>query len=345
MKGHDLEAENARLRARIAELESAVAQSSVSDRDALQLILGVSGALHSSVGSPLNACLREICAHTGWILGEAWLPDRGSGRLFAAHLRGVGDMSDELRAFVKESTDMTFGPGEGMPGRVFATKTREWIPDVALAPVEKYRRFASAHAAGIHATLAVPVLAGEEPLGVLVFYMDRAHPEDSRRIELVTAIAAQLGLIMRQRDADQRIEQLEAKTVELSTPTIEIWPGVALAPVIGELDDRRMEHLRERVLTFISEHRTKVVLLDITGAGDLGDRITRGVIDLARATRVLGATMVLTGVQPGMARALVRLGVSLSELSSEGDLATGLRDAMEYVTLPVHRRVQVQRLG
>jgi len=344
VEAEQLRRENETLRARVAELEARRSLDDVSDRDALNLILAVSTALQTTVGTPLNACLREICTHTGWVLGEAWMMDRNSGRLVAAHLR-AGTMSDNIRAFINSSRDVSFAIGEGLPGRVFASRQREWIPDVATAPIEQYLRLHEARSAGIHAALAVPVLAGDESLGVLVFYLDRSQPEDLRRVELVTAVAAQLGLILKQREADARIEKLESKTVELSTPVIEVWPKVALAPVIGELDRRRVEHLRDRVLAFVGEHHARAVLLDVTGAGEIDDAIAHDLIEIARATRMLGAVVVLTGMRPGLARALVHYGVSMSEVTSEATLAAGLRDAMEHVTLPVHQRVGVPRDG
>jgi len=335
-------AENARIRARIAELEAAAAdKDEVSDREAVQLVLAVSNALQSTVDTPLNACLREICAHTGWVLGEAWTCDRKTGRLVAAHLRAS---NDRLRAFIGASEEVSFAPGEGLPGRVFSTRKREWIPDVAAVPAERYLRLSHARAAGIHAALGVPLLAGDEAVGVLVFYMDHAHPEDPRRVELVTAVAAQLGLVIRQREVDARVEELETETVELSTPVIDIWPGVALAPVIGELDARRIGHLRDRVLSFVGQNRAKVVLLDVTGAGEIDDQVAQDLVNLARSTRMLGAAVMLTGMRPGLARSLVRFGVSLDELGSEATLAAGLRAAMDYVNLPIQERAKVGRI-
>ena len=56
-------------------------------------------------------------------------------------------------------------------------------------------------------------------------------------------------------DAQQRIARLESAAAAWSTPVLQVWEGVVLAPIVGELDAPRMEVLQERVLAFLEKHR------------------------------------------------------------------------------------------
>jgi len=328
--------ENDRLRARIAELEASPArpiQDEVSDRDAVELLVSVIGAVSAQreFGGALDAGIQAICARTGWTLGEAWVP-RSDGRLAIAQIR-VSSAADHarLRTFVEHSQRLVLAVGEGLPGRVFASRAVEWIPDVVDLPTERYRRLEHARTAGLHAAVAVPVLAGDErrPIAVLAFYMDEPRSTDPRRIELIAAVAAQLGLALQQKRAEERIERLETEVLEASTPVLEVWEGVGLAPVVGDLDARRVSYLQERVLEFLERRRVRHVLVDLTAVPEIDSYVAKELIALSKGVRMLGARAMFTGLRPALARALVHLGVSFDDVRSASTLAAGLRCALE----------------
>lgn len=311
--------------------EAGPGRDEVSDRDAVELLVSIIRAVSEQreLHGALSAAIREICAHTGWTLGEAWVP-RANGELGLAQIR-AGSANDHarLRAFVEQSQKLSLRPGEGLPGRVFASRAVEWIHDVVDLPLERYRRLEHARAAGLHAAVGVPVLAGDEPIAVLAFYMDSPRAADPRRVELIAAVAAQLGLALRQKRAEERIERLESEVLELSTPVLEVWEGIGLAPVVGELDARRVLHLQERVLAFLERRRVHVVLVDLTAVPEIDSFVAKELIALSQGVRLLGARAMFTGLRPALARALVHLGVSFEDVHSASTLAAGLRDALE----------------
>jgi rsbT co-antagonist protein RsbR len=51
----------------------------------------------------------------------------------------------------------------------------------------------------------------------------------------------------------------------------------------------------------------------------------------ARAARLLGTEVVLTGIRAGLARTLVRLGTDLSGLNTRKTLQEGIALALEYL--------------
>ena len=90
----------------------------------------------------------------------------------------------------------------------------------------------------------------------------------------------------------------------------------------------------ERILEHISESHAEVVLVDITGVPTIDTRTAQHLIDTITAARLLGATVVLTGVRPAIAQTLVHLGIDLSGVATRASLAAGLQHAL--------RRLQAQ---
>jgi signal transduction histidine kinase len=151
-----------------------------------------------------------VCDTTGWKYGEAWIPFPDGTVLESSSEWYSSDES--LRKFRDASEEFLFHPGVGLAGGVWASKRPEWIPDVSKLPEEEFLRLRAAREAGLRAALAVPILADDRVETVLVFFMEESREEEKRMVELISAVAAQLGSALRRKRAE---ESLERYTVEL----------------------------------------------------------------------------------------------------------------------------------
>lgn len=136
--------------------------------------------------------------------------------------------------------------------------------------------------------------------------------EDRKRAEAAIA----------EREAELRRKNAEVDA--LSTPVLEIADGTLVVPLIGELGEARGARLRDVVLPQLVAHAARWLLLDITGLSDVSTASATALLRVARATRLLGARCILTGVQPQVARALVSLDLSLDDLQTAASLKDGL---------------------
>ncbi|MGZ3421591.1 MAG: STAS domain-containing protein [Polyangiales bacterium] len=313
--------------------------------EGFRVLVSVLEAIHaeSTFEGALDATLRSLLAHTSWVLGEAWVPDRDHSLRLAASRTSVEADSARLAGFMAASARSSFARGSGLPGRVLASAKFEWIQDVADLGTERYLRAQLARDAGLHAALAVPVLAANEVFAVLVFYMGEPQPEDEPRVALVAAAARELGTALRRvRDHELRA-RLQEKIETLATPILEIAEYVALVPVVGDLDAEMGRLLTERVLAYVEKRRLRVVIIDLTGVQSLDSANTKGLIDLSRACSLLGTCAVVTGVRAPFARMLVRLGISADALRTEASLANGLQTAMTIASSPIEKRMRTTR--
>jgi anti-anti-sigma regulatory factor len=57
-------------------------------------------------------------------------------------------------------------------------------------------------------------------------------------------------------------------------------------------------------------------------------QVAQALISAAQAVRLLGAQVMLTGIQPQIAQTLVHLGVDLSSLVTRGSLQSGIAEAL-----------------
>ncbi len=194
----------------------------------LRLLQSVILALSQAHGlaPALAIVLKGVCEVTGWAFGEAWIPSADGSRLEWGPVWHVS--SRRLLAFARSSRRYSFAPGEGLPGRVWRRRKPLWIRDVRLD--SNFPRAAIASRVGLKGGFAVPVLAGSEVVAVLGFFVFEPRDEDDRLVKLVTAVAAQLGFILRRNLAERALRisraTLEAQESERARVARELHDGV-----------------------------------------------------------------------------------------------------------------------
>jgi rsbT co-antagonist protein RsbR len=138
-----------------------------------------------------------------------------------------------------------------------------------------------------------------------------------------------------QQAASEALSRQAQEILDISTPVVQVWEGIILAPIIGSLDSQRTQQLTEKILDSIVETRSSVALLDITGVPAVDTQTARHLVESISAVRLLGADVILTGIRPAIAQTLVHLGIDLAGITTRSSLSAGLRTALEQLNLRV----------
>jgi rsbT co-antagonist protein RsbR len=141
-----------------------------------------------------------------------------------------------------------------------------------------------------------------------------------------------------QEGKDELIKAQEVSIRQLSTPIMPVYKGVLVVPLIGVIDAERASEMTSQLLSGVSRARCNVVILDITGVPLIDADTAHRLIGAARAVELLGARLVLVGVTPRAAQALVHLGVEAGALRTLADLQSGLEYALRIQGLEIAPR-------
>jgi rsbT co-antagonist protein RsbR len=168
-------------------------------------------------------------------------------------------------------------------------------------------------------TCKVPLIdeAGEVfgMVGVYADVTDRKREEEAMALRRESLIADQAELLS-----------------ALSTPLLPIQEQVLVMPLIGTIDEARSQRVMERLLEGITEQQAETVILDLTGVPQVDASVASGVLASAKAAELLGARVILTGIRPELARAIVELNVDLGKTQTFGTLRDGVAHATRMAT-------------
>lgn len=116
---------------------------------------------------------------------------------------------------------------------------------------------------------------------------------------------------------------------ELSSPLIPVVEGITIMPLIGTIDEERGRLINQKLLTGVVEHRSEVVLVDITGVPTVDTMVAHYIVQAADAVRLIGATCILVGIRPEISQTLSTLGIDLSKFITKSSLKQGFEKALK----------------
>ena len=97
-----------------------------------------------------------------------------------------------------------------------------------------------------------------------------------------------------------------------------------IASIQSALSDEHLVQLRDALVAQVGKLRSRGVIVDVTVLDVMDSFATRTLRDIAHMIRLRGAEMVIVGIQPEVAFALVRLGLKLEGVATALDLEEGI---------------------
>ena len=122
---------------------------------------------------------------------------------------------------------------------------------------------------------------------------------------------------------------------KLSTPTIKLWEGILVLPIIGVIDSIRAQNMMESMLDKIAETYSRVIILDIYGVAAVDTAVAQHLIKIAKATKLMGCDCILSGISPPVAQTIVQLGIDMESIHTKSTLADAFEEALEIMSLKV----------
>ncbi|GAB4206894.1 MAG: hypothetical protein OHK0022_34490 [Roseiflexaceae bacterium] len=130
--------------------------------------------------------------------------------------------------------------------------------------------------------------------------------------------AAQQAALLAENDSQRQLIR------QLSVPVLPVDARTLVMPLVGALDSARLVALRERALEAIGQNAARQIILDVSGVPVIDQEVARGLVEVVRATALLGAQTLLVGIRPEVAQALVALGIELGNVRTYRDLSGAL---------------------
>ncbi|MFL5827209.1 MAG: STAS domain-containing protein [Thermoleophilaceae bacterium] len=128
-------------------------------------------------------------------------------------------------------------------------------------------------------------------------------------------------------ERERIIRQQQEAIRELSTPVLQVRERLLILPIIGVIDSQRARQVTEQLLRGIRTNRAKVVVIDITGVPTIDSTVANHLVQTVEASRLMGASVIITGLSSEIAQTLVTIGVDLSKMNAVGDLQGGIEEA------------------
>lgn len=276
--------------------------------------------------------LAEILRNYESDLVEHWMKEQLAAGTLRRDLMSDNQLRQESSEFVRlfrqgvaggNVTDMTAHNWDAL--REMLASTSRWRAERGFSPSET----------------ATFVFSFKQPLFDL---LRKEHENDAaalgQDIWLATMLLDKLALYtteVYQKSREQIIARQQSELLELSTPVIQLWPGILCIPLIGTLDSERTQVVMESLLQKINDTGSPLAVIDISGVPAVDTLVAQHLLKTVSAARLMGADCLISGISPQIAQTIVHLGVKLGDVITKSTLASALETGFRTLGLEVKK--------
>ena len=185
--------------------------------DATQYALAQALLESATVEEARQRILQALGENIGWALSAWWMVDPQAELLRCGGIWLAPGV--QVPEFQRVTGVMTFPPGVGLPGRVWASKRSAWIPDIVKD--KNFPRMPFAASTGLHGAFAFPVLCGDEVAAVIEFFARESSESDQELLGFMETMGRQIGQFLMQKRVDQersqKIADLQVRLANVKT--------------------------------------------------------------------------------------------------------------------------------
>lgn len=122
----------------------------------------------------------------------------------------------------------------------------------------------------------------------------------------------------------ETLKKAKSAFLELSVPVVPITKGIAILPLVGEVDTERATLLLEETLTKANKLQLSHLLFDLSGVLIVDTMVAHQIFNIVDALSLLGVKTMLIGIRPEVAQTMIQLGIDFSQITIKANLEQAL---------------------
>lgn len=148
----------------------------------------------------------------------------------------------------------------------------------------------------------------------------------NNRLSYLMDLSITETMIERERLANQNNKENQRIITELSSPIVPIQNGLAILPLIGEIDLDRNDHIINNVIPKISELNINSIIIDFSGIPKIDIDVARRIFKIKDVLGLIGVNTMFTGIRPDLAVNIMSAGIDFSSIQTFGTVQQALQN-------------------
>ncbi|RFU61088.1 STAS domain-containing protein [Bacillus sp. V59.32b] len=112
---------------------------------------------------------------------------------------------------------------------------------------------------------------------------------------------------------------------DLSVPVVPIVDGIAVIPIIGEIDTHRARLIMDISLNEGARLNLSKIILDLSGVAMIDTMVADKIFQVVKALKLTGVETIITGIRPELAQTTVKLGLDFKDIQTHSHLQQALK--------------------
>ncbi|WP_251009798.1 STAS domain-containing protein [Bacillus sp. ISL-39] len=177
------------------------------------------------------------------------------------------------------------------------------------------------HNLGGGSFIGIPInYSSGENYGTICGLDDQQFDFTAEHLEHFRTMASLLSYVLDLDRANKEIERLSAPLVVLSQ-------GIAILPIIGNINENRANYIISSTLTQSTSQYITNILIDLSGIHNIDTLVTHFIFKLVSTLKLLGITPIIIGIKPDHAKVLA----GTNQLTSDILVKSKIEDALTHL--------------
>ncbi|MEW6980536.1 GAF domain-containing protein [Bacillus pumilus] len=190
------------------------------------------------------------------------------------------------------------------------------IPDISLDDRSRYLEVTKRLQGGSFIGVPIDFTDGTN-YGTICGLDLRAQQFTEEHVYMFETMASLLSYVLELDRANRQIQQL-------SVPIVPVVDGVAVLPLLGDIEETRAQHILETILQESYRLSLSHLVIDVSGTKRLNEQSIQYLVSYAQTLRLLGISAVLTGVKQDLALSAIQSNISFKDITIRKDLPQAL---------------------
>ncbi|GAF65813.1 anti-anti-sigma regulatory factor [Bacillus sp. TS-2] len=122
-------------------------------------------------------------------------------------------------------------------------------------------------------------------------------------------------------ESEKLLKSQQEMILELSSPVITVMEGIAILPLVGDIDTHRAQVIFDKTLAQCNEMQVQQLVIDLSGVAIVDTMVASKIFQVIEGLRLIGTEASLTGIRPEIAQTAVQLGINFKSVSTYSSLA------------------------